>query len=44
VGLVQKISISSSYAFKFPAVNPLLAGGTAIFTMNDCVHRIAALA
>ena len=39
----KKISISSSYAFKFPAVNPLLVGGTATLTINDCVHRVTSM-
>jgi hypothetical protein len=42
-GWFRKISISSSYAFKFPAASPLLAGGKATLVINDYVHRVASL-
>jgi hypothetical protein len=42
-GWYRKISISSSYAFKFPAVSPLLARGTATLVINDFIHRVASL-
>jgi hypothetical protein len=35
-GWFQKLSMSSSYAFKFPAIVPFQVGGTATMAINDC--------
>jgi hypothetical protein len=42
-GWFQKLSISSSYAFKFPAIVPFQAGGTATLAINDCVNRVTSM-
>jgi hypothetical protein len=42
-GWFQKLSVSSSYASKFPAVSPFLVGGTATFALNNSVHRVVSM-
>jgi hypothetical protein len=42
-GWFKKLSVSSSYASKFPAIAPFLVGGTATFATNNCIHRIASM-
>jgi hypothetical protein len=42
-GWFQQLSISSAYAFKFPAISPFQVGGTAFLAINDCVHRVASM-
>jgi hypothetical protein len=42
-GWFQKLSLSSSYAFKFTAIVPFQVGGTATLAINDCVHRVTSM-
>jgi hypothetical protein len=39
-GWFQSIHISNSYAYEFPSASASLAGGTAIFTVNDATHQV----
>jgi hypothetical protein len=41
-GLFSALHISQAYAADFPAPMAHLKGGTAIFTMNESVHQVAA--
>jgi hypothetical protein len=39
-GWFKAVHITQSYPFQFPAVTPHLAGGTALLTMDESVHRV----
>jgi hypothetical protein len=39
-GWFSSIHISNSYAYNFPSASANLAGGTAIFTVNDATHQV----
>jgi hypothetical protein len=39
-GWFRAVHITQAYPFRFPAVTPHLAGGTAILTIDDLVHRV----
>jgi hypothetical protein len=41
-GWFSAVHISQAYASNFPAPSAHLKGGTAIFTINDTVHQVAA--
>jgi hypothetical protein len=40
-GWFSALHIANAYAFKFPAPSANLAGGTAVFTINNAIHQVA---
>jgi hypothetical protein len=39
-GWFSSLHISNAYAYKFPALSANLAGGTAVFTLNNATHQV----
>jgi hypothetical protein len=40
-GWFSVLHIANAYVFKFPAPSANLAGGTAVFTINNAIHQVA---